>query len=124
MKYIKKFENLENLENLELGTYIIFTKSSITIKDAIVNYLILGKIISFVKNKNQSERIGYVAIYEDFIANGPTKIGKGGRSSLGFNTIIYTSTSLKDTKDKFEELKETQPYYDWLLKQNMNKYNL
>ena len=41
-----------------------------------------------------------------------------------FKQILFESNSLKEAHEKFNELKEQQPYCDWEMKQDARKYNL
>ena len=38
--------------------------------------------------------------------------------------LLYKSSSQKSAKEEFENMKEQQPYSEWILNSDMEKYNL
>ena len=132
MKYIKTFEdNKTELYNLKIGDYVIFIDTVLNNK-IFIKYLILGRIIKYLFNDTTKEKIGYGVKCDDFISNTPSDaslyihliLGKGHRKTLFANNIIYSTTLFETAINKFEELKETQPYSDWIIEQSAKKYNL
>lgn len=45
-------------------------------------------------------------------------------NNKNFKQILFTSNSLRDAQNKFDELKKQEPYSDWIIKQNIRKYNI
>ena len=132
MKYIKTFEN-ERQEKYKLFrkkgickelTFVIFKFKILDLNTYKgVWHLILGQIV------NNSFSSHYSRIYIiDNISDGPSQIKENNVEQPfpmeKFNEIVYTSDSIVDAKNKFDELKEIEPYKTWKFNQDITKYNL
>lgn len=120
------------------GMYIIFVYKQFNWKTSqSVNTLILGNIMGVEENKYYDSDNGhyvefYIKIkYVDFVSDSESDIELNSihnfnieRDLGGLNDIFYSSSSLKDTRIKFDELKSQSPYSEWLINNDANKYNL
>lgn len=142
MKYIKKFESKTKRDKLKVeveineqfipGSYLIFNFSRYSFKlNKLINFLILAQIINAKKSILDScSLILTVRIinYEyDFEELNDDEI-KNSIISLHISEKnfrkIYTSVSLKDSTEKYNELKNSETYKKWEIDRNINKYNL
>lgn len=140
--YTSDHEATTKFSKLVPGNYIIYADSIYDweykylntrpgmVPEMIIKHLILARI---EKNERSDKYVHrkdiefYTTIrYIDFISNGKELIEKNGVdvASVLSNKIIYTTRSLVDAKNKFEELKNQQPYENWILDDDINKYNL
>ena len=137
-KMKSKIDLKSKINNFIPGMYIIYVYKHYNWKTSqYVNTLILGNIIGVEENKYHNDDKGhyveyYIKIkYVDFISDIESDINLEGdhyfnieKDLGGLNNVFYSSSSLKDTKIKFDELKSQSPYSEWLINNDANKYNL
>lgn len=104
MKYLKTFEN--NIEP-QIGDYCVARTKA---------YLMLSTIIDYDDDY-------YTLDVINFISDRDTRDFKF-TLNVRIDKILYYSKSLKNVMNKFEELKETEPFVTWILNNDANKYNL
>ena len=93
--------------------------------------LVLGKIIDIdlVYENGQYYRYANV-LFIDFATSIEQKFEKFEKrlfsieSSTDFKEILYSSVSLRDAKNKFDELVKQLPYSEWYMRTVAKNYNL
>lgn len=122
MKYIKTYES----NKFEPGTYMIYPETLFKSHDRKKDkkYIYLVKILI---NRTPINKISvHVIDYLSNLSNDSRNL-KGEKHVLEISkitTILYKSKSLEDAQERFDKLKEQKPYSDWIIEEEMNKYNL
>lgn len=137
-EYRNDQESSKKFEKLIPGNYIIYEDpiqdwKYKNLKEQYIDHLILCRIEQnwrddkyvYRKNPGFYTNVKYI----DFISKGKELLNKNEMSSAQpvdeiSNKIIYSTKSLVDAKNKFEELKNQKPYENWIMNDNMKKYNL
>ena len=131
IKLFEKFKKVNlktrierNKTDLISGMYIIFLSDRFnwTIRKN-GNTLILGQI-RIVEYEENSQYAQIVLL--DFVSEIEQDIELLDVRSFNVKSIekLYTTPSLTDAKRKFDELLKQQPYYDWKINNDANKYNI
>ena len=131
IKLFEKFKKVNlktrierNKTDLISGMYIIFLSDRFnwTIRKN-GNTLILGQI-RIVEYEENSQYAQIVLL--DFVSEIEQDIELLDVRSFNVKSIekLYTTPLLTDAKRKFDELLKQQPYYDWKINNDANKYNI
>lgn len=148
MKRLKLFENFSKQKKLKVnlktkielnkngiieGMYLVFINNEYNwrIKQSGDN-LVLGRIINIdnlVEENGQYYRYADV-LFIDFVTEIEQNFQKNEKrpfsieSSTDFKKILYSSVSLRDAKNKFDELVKQSPYSEWYFRTVVKNYNL
>jgi hypothetical protein len=122
------------------GFFVVFEHSRYAfIRNKSVNILTLGKVINtyiFIEEDgNGSTREVQTANIEiiDFLTSFSLKekenkykydIGNELVFYLPLKGLLFMNSSLSKTKEEFEKIKESEPYCNWYLNNDVEKYNL
>jgi len=93
--------------------------------------LVLGKIIDIDLVQENGQYYKYAnVLFIDFATSIEQNFQKNEKrlfsieSSTDFKEILYSSVSLKDAKNRFDELVKQLPYSKWYFRTVAQKYNL
>lgn len=126
----------KKLENFIPGMYIIFNTDFFNLKIMKSgSSLVFGKIRAVEKNSDydyDNERYTKLTIIRIDIIDLISEIEEDStfRTTTSFNInrdfkeILFINSSLKVTQNKYEEIKIQQPYCDWEMKRDSEKYNM
>jgi len=149
MKHLKTFEGQQRIRNRRLlknmkmstdgkippGMYVIFKNREYDWKNnRYVNMLMLGKVIKYDHGVEEDSYYGETSKYEsiniyviDIESEWNDIIAKKGKDHI-FNSplgeVLFTSSSLKTTEEEFNRIKKTEPYCDWEMNRDLEKYNM
>lgn len=119
------------------GQYMIFTYNECNFKNLESGDVLYLCKIGHIKHVKENDRHNYnvfdkqylnVKIFDFIPEIELTFIPLGTKEfnidNNNFKQIIFTSNSLEKAQNKFNELKEEYPYSDWIINQNIRKFNI
>lgn len=144
MKYLKTYEGVKSKLDARIkahsksqdfiqGFFVIFTCSDYEWNPGrVVNKLILGKIINKEDEITSGDAWGHdrsvetyvkidvIDILNDSEARNITHVA----NNIKKLNLLYKSSSQKSAKEEFKNIKELEPYSEWVLNNDIGKYNL
>ena len=135
-KMSQKIIDAKKLEIFIPGMYIIFITSFFNFKIMKSGKsLVIGKIRAVEENseydyENRTNkkltliRIDIIDLISEIEENSSFRETTSFNPNRDFQEILVINSSLKVTQAKFDEMKNQQPYCDWEMKRDSEKYNM